>query len=153
MDAWPILAAVLLGGLVLLSVVSAGAGKRHNRGPRRARGGSSSGPKMNKQQMRERWDQIKMTSQTGGSGLKSAMLDADKLFDQAMKQSGIPGETMGDRLKNARQSFDRNTYDNVWRAHKLRNTMAHEIGFDLVPSQVREALSDFERGLRELGVL
>jgi hypothetical protein len=70
-----------------------------------------------------------------------------------MKQSGIPGDTMGDRLKNARKSFDRNTYDNVWRAHKLRNTMAHEISFDLVPSQVREALSDFERGLRELGVL
>jgi hypothetical protein len=41
----------------------------------------------------------------------------------------------------------------VWRAHKLRNTLAHELNFDLVPSQAHEALADFERGLRELGAL
>jgi hypothetical protein len=151
MDTWPILAVILLGGLILLAVISAGAGKKNSGG--RSRGGSG-GPKLNKQQMRAAWDQIRATSQTGASGLKSALFDADKLFDQAMKQVGLPGETMGERLKAARGRFpNRNTYDNIWRAHKLRNTMAHEIGFDLVPSQVREALSDFERGLRDLGAL
>ena len=153
MDAFPILAAAALGGLILMAVVSAGAGKK-SAGRGRSSGGRSSGPSLSREQMRDRWQQIIAVSKTGGSGLKSAVLDADKLFDQAMKQAGVRGETMGERLKNARRHFDdRTAYENVWRAHKLRNTMAHEIGFDLVPSQVREALADFERGLRELGVL
>jgi hypothetical protein len=71
-----------------------------------------------------------------------------------MRQSGLSGDTMGERLKNARGRFpDRSIYDGIWRAHKLRNALAHEVGFDLVPSQAKEALSDFERGLRALGVL
>jgi hypothetical protein len=61
---------------------------------------------------------------------------------------------MGERLKSARPRFaDRGLYDALWRAHKLRNALAHEVGFDLVPSQAKEALRDFERGLKYLGAL
>jgi hypothetical protein len=71
-----------------------------------------------------------------------------------MRSSGLSGDTMGDRLKNARSRFaDRSIYDGVWRAHKLRNALVHEVGFDLVSTQAKEALSDFERGLKTLGAL
>jgi hypothetical protein len=144
----------LVAGIVLIAVID-GLGKRP-RG-RRSGGGRSYGPapRLDRSQIASRWATIQaMASDGGGNGLRQAVSEADKLFDQVMRQSGLSGDTMGERLKGARGRFpDRGVYDAVWRAHKLRNALAHEIGFDLVPSQAREALSDFERGLRTLGAL
>jgi hypothetical protein len=148
----------LVAGLILVAVVD-GASKR-GRGGRRGgsnyRGGSNRPPvaRLDRDQMAARWATIQAMAAGGGNGLRQAVSEADKLFDQAMRQSGLSGDTMGERLKSARGRFsDHSVYDGVWRAHKLRNALAHEVGFDLVPSQAREALSDFERGLRTLGVL
>ena len=78
----------------------------------------------------------------------------DRLDEAALKQLGIPGQTMGDRLKSGRSHFaNYETYNSVWRAHKLRNSLAHDVGFDLVVSQANDALHDFEKGLKELGAL
>jgi len=152
-----LLVVVLVGGLIMMMVISGGSTRANKRGARPSRGGraanSTARANLSRDQISQRWAQIMAVSRTGGSGLKSALNDADKLFDQAMKQAGLRGETMGERLKSARGRFDRDTYDGIWRAHKLRNTMAHEIEFDIVPSQIREALTDFERGLKTLGVL
>ena len=91
------------------------------------------------------------TSATGASGLKSSINEADKLFDHVLKQLAMDGDTMADRLKAARPRFtEYAAYDGVWKAHKLRNSLAHDIGFDLVPSQAKEALKGFETGLRAL---
>ena len=99
----------------------------------------------------ERWATIQAMSQGGGNGLRQAVSEADKLFDYVMKAQGYPGETMADRLRSAQSKLsDRNA---VWSAHKLRNALAHEVGFDLVASQVHEALRGFERGLKDLGAL
>ncbi len=80
-----------------------------------------------------------------------AIVSADKLLDQAMKDSGISGETMGDRLKNARGEFS--NVDNVWRAHKLRNRIAHETDAKISPLMARKALATFKRSLKELGAI
>ena len=61
--------------------------------------------------------------------MKSAVIDLDTLLDHAMKNSGIAGGTMGDRLKAAHGSFDRTLYDEVWSAHKVRNQLVHEPAF------------------------
>jgi hypothetical protein len=102
-----------------------------------------------------RWSTVLTMSRGTGNDLRNAVAEADKLLDQALKQQGLSGSTMGDRLKSARGRFagERDTYDALWRAHKLRNALAHEVGFDLVPSQAREAIADFERALRHLGAL
>jgi len=98
-----------------------------------------------------RWNTIKLTSESGPSGLKNSVNEADKLLDFAMKQLGFPGETMGERLKVADRNFSNR--NKVWEAHKLRNSMAHDIDFDLVPSMAKEALKSFERALKDLGAL
>jgi hypothetical protein len=99
----------------------------------------------------ERWSTIQAMSQGGGNGLRQAVSEADKLLDYVMKNQGYPGETMADRLRSAQSKLsDRNA---VWSAHKLRNALAHEVGFDLVASQVKEAVAAYERGLKDLGAL
>jgi hypothetical protein len=109
---------------------------------------------MNREQIFTRWATIEAMAASGGNGLRQAINEADKLFDHILRQQGLSGDTMGDRLKSARPRFtDRAVYDGIWRAHKLRNALAHEVGFDLVPSQAKEAITDFETGLKTLGAL
>lgn len=110
--------------------------------------------RLDRTQIADRWATIQAMAAGGGNGLRTAVSEADKLVDHVLRQQGLSGETMGERLKAARTRFsDRQVYDGLWRAHKLRNALAHEVGFDLVPSQAQEALSDFERALRTLGAL
>lgn len=146
------LVVILVAAVVLFGVV---AGSQNRRRSGRGRGaGRYSQPRLSQAQIAERWSVIQATAAGGGNGLRTAVSEADKLFDQALRQQNLPGETMGDRLKAAKNRFSSySIYDAVWRAHKLRNSLAHEVGFDLVPSQAKEALSDFERGLKDLGVL
>lgn len=144
---------VLVAAVIVYAVIS-----QPPAGKRRRSSGAGHRPTtapINAAEIQARWETIMATSKTGASGLKSAVTEADKLLDHVMRQSGYAGDTMGERLKAAKPQFaaDYATYDAVWRAHKLRNTLVHEVGFDLVVSQATEALHDFERGLRQLGAL
>jgi hypothetical protein len=144
------LAIIFVAGLILYGVVVSGSGQRRKSGRPVA---SSRGYRgfVDQTETRARWHTIMASSETGASSLKNAINEADKLLDYVMKQLGYPGEKMADRLKLAGPRFT--SRDNIWRAHKLRNALAHEIGFDLVPSQAKEALKDFELGLKDLGAL
>ncbi len=146
------LVAILVAGLVLVGLVQSGGRKPAKRGAKPMRGG---GVRLDASQIQARWATIQtMASTGGGNGLRQAVMEADKLFDQVLRQQGLSGETMGERLKVARSRFSsRDVNEAVWSAHKLRNALAHEMSFDLVASQVRDALNGFERGLRDLGAL
>lgn len=80
-----------------------------------------------------------------------AILNADKLVDQALRDRGFRGETMGDRLKATRgQLSDR---DAIWFSHKLRNRIAHESDVRVNYNQLRRALGGFKRALKDLGAI
>jgi hypothetical protein len=149
------LIAILAVGLLLYAVIVTGRGSKRGRRARRG-APSSRGSRgfVDATEVRARWQTITATAGTGASGLKSAINEADKLFDYVLKQLGMSGDTMAERLKASRTRFaEYADYDGVWRAHKVRNALAHDIGFDLVPSQARDALHDFEQGLKALGAL
>ncbi len=80
-----------------------------------------------------------------------AVLEADKLLDKALKDRKMPGETMGERLKSAKNIW-KNT-DAVWAAHKLRNRLAHESDVQLSYRQAAQALIAFKQALRDLGAI
>jgi hypothetical protein len=150
----PFLVAALVGGVVLYGVVESGGRKKRRRYTRPVASSRGYRGFVDPSEVKTRWDTIMAVSGTGASGLKSSINEADKLLDYVMKSLGFSGNTMGERLKAGRSRFSsRDAYEAVWRAHKLRNALAHELEFDLVPSQVKEALADFERGLRDLGAL
>jgi len=141
----------LIAGIILFAFVSAPRTKR-----RYTRSGGRSQPltRLSKDDIHARWAIIEGMSAQGGNGLRQALNEADKLFDHVMRQQGLSGDNMGSRLKSARTRFaNYDHYDAVWKAHKLRNALAHDVGFDLVPSQAREAIADFHRGLRDMGAL
>ena len=79
----------------------------------------------------------------------ATIIEADKLLDKAMIEMGVPGKTMGDRLKRAGSRFT--NLNAVWRAHKLRNAIAHESGFEVSYKQASNALAIFKQALKDLG--
>jgi len=141
---------ILVAGVILYAVVESGGGKKRHSGRPVASSRGYRGT-IDQSEIKARWATITATATTGASGLKSSINEADKLLDHVMKQVGYPGDTMAERLKLAGPRFtDQNA---VWHAHKLRNALAHEIGFDLVASQAKEALRDFEQALKDLQAL
>lgn len=80
-----------------------------------------------------------------------AVLEADKLLDRAMTEMGVPGKTMGERLKRIDNRLSK--VNAVWGAHKLRNQIAHEHDFELDYSQASRALAAFRQALKDLGAI
>lgn len=80
-----------------------------------------------------------------------AIIDADKLLDEALKKSHFKGKTMGERLVAAQRALTDN--DSVWYGHKLRNKLVHENNVKLTQAQVRNALKGIRQALRDLGAL
>jgi hypothetical protein len=80
-----------------------------------------------------------------------AIIDADKLVDEALKKSHVKGKTMGERLVTVQRSLTNN--DGVWYAHKLRNKLVHEQYDKLREQDVKEALIGFRQALKDLGAL
>lgn len=81
-----------------------------------------------------------------------AISEADKLLDAALQAIQLPGNNMGERLRAAETRWGRDFSNQVWRAHKLRNQLAHEVGVVLAPGQAGMAVNTFRQALKKLGV-
>ena len=92
------------------------------------------------------WEKIINSSQVD---VKPAILEADKLLDQGLKLKGYSG-SLGEKLKKSGKLF-RNLND-IWYAHKTRNNIAHELNFQISPSQGQKVLKIFCQALHDLGV-
>lgn len=79
------------------------------------------------------------------------IINADKLLDKALIEMGVPGKTMGDRLKRAGGRFT--NLNAVWRAHKLRNMIAHESDIEVSYKQARNGLVIYKQALKDLGAI
>ncbi|HPF30733.1 MAG TPA: hypothetical protein PLO25_00245 [Candidatus Saccharibacteria bacterium] len=76
------------------------------------------------------------------------VIEADKLLDFALKESGYGGNTMSERMKKANKIFsDRN---GVWQAHKLRNRIVHEPEIKTTYDEVRYAINCVKKALKDL---
>ncbi len=107
---------------------------------------------IDKQKYQARWLEIEGQLKSGdASSQHMAILNADKLLDQALKETGSKGATMGERMK-ARQGVWSNI-NAVWAAHKLRNQIAHEPNVNISEETARRALVSFKRGLKDLEVM
>lgn len=80
-----------------------------------------------------------------------AIINTDKLLDEALKKAGYRGRTMGERLVAAQRDLSDN--DAVWFGHKLRNKLVHESDMRLREDDVKDGLKGIRQALRDLGAL
>lgn len=98
------------------------------------------------------WKNIQvLLSAKGPSQLRQALISADKCVDNVLRDL-VSGETMGERLKSAENLFDRDLYNKIWQAHKIRNTLVHEVGYEPPHFVVTEAVENFRKGLNSVGI-
>jgi len=107
---------------------------------------------LDRQGIKKRWEEIEvMLHKHGEMTDKVAILEADKLLDHVLKAMTMPGTTLGERLKAASYRYPQIT--EVWWAHKIRNQIVHESSFSVNHGTARSAIREFERALKNLGVL
>lgn len=125
---------LVIGGAILLAIVMGG------------------GHKINQDKYRSYWLKIENSlKKDQEASYHMAILNADKLLDNAMKESGFRGDTMGERLKRSGSRFS--NLNAVWAAHKLRNRIAHEPEVRIDYMTARRALASFKKALKDIGAI
>jgi hypothetical protein len=103
--------------------------------------------------LRERWNGVlSHLDSPRENDWKVAVIEADKLMDDALARAGFAGDTFGDRLMNI-QPGTLVSLDGVWWAHKVRNRLAHEPDYFLRYTEARQAIGYFEAALNELAMI
>ena len=109
-------------------------------------------PKLNCEKYQTKWLSIEHNLRRDNpSSYPLAVLNADKLVDQALKERRYRGETMGERMKAA-QTVWKNP-NHVWGAHKIRNQLAHEADAEITYETAARALAAFKQALKDLGAI
>lgn len=109
-----------------------------------------SGSALNVPKYQSRWLSIESSLDKENSmSYAMAILEADKLLDMALRESGYRGETMGERMKSANSAWSKP--DHVWSAHKIRNRIAHETDVKISYDLAVRSLAAFKQGLKNLG--
>ncbi|MFA6422955.1 MAG: hypothetical protein WCW17_00710 [Patescibacteria group bacterium] len=109
---------------------------------------------IDKGMIRSKWEGLEHMVKLGGeSNHKTAIIEADKILDHILKSMVSNAETMGERLKMARNYFSSEGYNAAWEAHKVRNRLAHESDFDLLHNRAIETMENYKQALSDLRVL
>ena len=80
-----------------------------------------------------------------------AVVEADRLFDKALRKKGFAGKSMGERLTKAQRVISNN--EGAWFGHKLRNKIEADPEAKLKESEVKQALIGIRQALKDLGAL
>lgn len=109
-------------------------------------------PDLNREKYQTKWLEIENSLvRANPATFPLAIMNADKLVDQALKERRFKGDTMGERMKSA-QSTWRNA-NHVWGAHKIRNQLAHETDYTVDYTTAARALAAFKQALKDLGAI
>ena len=131
------LAAILIFAAILFAVISL-----TKRGTQR----------LDVDKYRTRWMAIEQQlKREERSSYSMSVLNADSLLDQALKEKGVQGSTMGERMKQLQKTWS--NANNVWAAHKLRNRIAHESDVRLDYENARRTLMAFKQALKDVGAI
>ena len=99
----------------------------------------------------DRWYGIReKISKTDEASIKQAVIEADKLMDYCMKVAGFEGEKFADRLRNTKTRFPKKIYSNIWQAHILRNEIVHNIDSKVNGFEAKQAVANFQIGIKYL---
>lgn len=109
-------------------------------------------PALNKEKYQKNWLKIENSlNKENPASWHLALINGDKLVDTALRELQVKGQTMGERLKAAKDKFS--SPNSIWHAHKLRNVVAHEHDAEINFDQTRRAMNSFKQALKDLGAI
>ena len=103
-----------------------------------------------KRHLNKSWQKIlARLTKNDEANLRLALIEADNLFDDLLKQMRLPGESMADRLRYLDRSQISNI-DEIWRSHKLRNILVHNHEYPITRGEIQLGIKAYEKALKEL---
>jgi len=107
-------------------------------------------PKLNQVYFKTEWQELQKLLRNK-ERWDVALIQADKLFDIALKKRRFRGGSMGERMVKAQKLFTDN--DGAWLAHKLRKEIESNPDLQLAEKDLKEALIAIRQALKDLGAL
>jgi uncharacterized membrane protein len=86
------------------------------------------------------------------SDWKLAIIEADIILDEILKDAGYAGTSLGERLRSISPQQLR-SLDDAWQAHKVRNQIAHGgADFILTKRLAEDTIKQYRRVFHEMGI-
>ncbi|MBI2056009.1 MAG: hypothetical protein HYT37_01405 [Candidatus Sungbacteria bacterium] len=106
-----------------------------------------------KEVIREAWEGIsKLGNSENPSDWNMAILRADALLDDILRDLGYEGDTIADRLKIV-DPHKLKSVEQIWSAHRLRNIIAHDPVTQHMKETTSHALKSYEQAFKELDMM
>ena len=101
-----------------------------------------------------RWESVVLLAASGAeSDWRRAIIEADVMLGDMLTEQGYRGATIGDQLKDA-NPLQFTTLDLAWKAHKVRNDIAHGgEQFKLTEREVRATIDQYGRVFEEFNFI
>lgn len=104
-----------------------------------------------KNELKESWGMVSSGLASGNeSHWRTAIIRADAVLDLALRARKFSGQTMAQRMNRAARKYP--AVEDAFKAHRLRNELAHNPTRPLTEKETRWALQIFERALHSLGM-
>jgi uncharacterized protein YutE (UPF0331/DUF86 family) len=101
----------------------------------------------------KKWKKVQKHLESGfESEAKLAIIEADSMLDDVLKEMGYPGESLGERLEKLSTDFLPNL-EEVKKIHSIRNNIVHDPYYKLDPSEAKKNLEVYEKALIYLQAL
>jgi hypothetical protein len=102
---------------------------------------------------RERWQAaVKRFDPESPEAMRLALLEADMLADSVLKEYGIEGETLTDRLTKLTPE-DLPSLNQLWKAHRFRNELVQLPDMEVPSEEAEEMFRIYEAFLKEVKIL
>jgi hypothetical protein len=100
------------------------------------------------------WERVVNYSESANENdWRLAVMEGDIMLSDLLETIGLPGDTMGDKLKAVDKS-DFLTLDNAWEAHRIRNQVAHEgADFGLTQRETRRVVELYRSVFEEFKII
>lgn len=99
------------------------------------------------------WKKITKLVESGQeSSWRLAIIEADKFFDEVLRRLGYSGENFSERLTQVHPTEIENIND-VWNAHRVRNSLSHDVNFKITEGEAKKAVAAYERAMKDLDVV
>jgi hypothetical protein len=87
------------------------------------------------------------------SDYRQAVIEADIMLDDILRERGYPGNTIAERLQGIKPG-SLASLDGLWDAHKVRNRIAHDGSAFIVDERLAyRTIKQYENAFHEMGVI
>lgn len=110
--------------------------------------------KENEKKINPRWHYVlTLLESINQSDWRVAVIEADSLLEEVLKEKGFVGEGVGDLLISAKNS-GYSSMNDVWDAHIVRNQIAHQgLDYAFGQNEARRVIKKYQNFLEELNVI